>query len=62
MWPGKVRGTAVQAIITGCGGNKEHRQAFVSAWRRLEMQRHSTDRPAAQLARPRTLYQVKEPA
>jgi hypothetical protein len=27
----------VRAIITGCGGSSEHRQAFASAWRRLEM-------------------------
>jgi hypothetical protein len=44
----------VQAIITACGGSDEHREAFVSAWRRLAMPQDD----AAHLQRPHNLYPI----
>jgi hypothetical protein len=52
----------LQAIITACGGSIEHREAFASAWRRLEMPQDEAGQPAALPPRPRSLFPVSEPA
>ena len=46
------------AIIIGCGGLQEHREAFASAWRRIRFCQHDVGERAGQSATVRSLYPV----
>jgi hypothetical protein len=46
------------AIIVGCGGRQEHREAFATAWRRLTFSQHDKDKEIPQQATVRTLHSV----
>lgn len=46
------------AIVVGCGGRQEHREAFVEAWRRLTFSQHDGNEQPGQPAKARSLHSV----
>ena len=52
----------MQAIVAGCRGSTAHRQAFASAWRRLQLSALGDSPAEAKLLRQSYIYQFSETA